>query len=283
MSKPLTRKEAYLAAISGQNVDVPAKPITREEAYLDAILKNGGGGGTSDYSRLTNLPSVNDVTLLGNKTSADLGLQDAIQLETMPTASATYDGKIVQYVGTTTASYTHGYYYECINNGGTYSWTQTNVQPSSGGSGGGHTIENASGISMTQRDALQFTGGLAVSDDSTNNRTIVSVTADQIPYGNSTVGDALDGLTEGTGWVQIGTTGTYYRKVGDVVWVKGQGVISSTWGLIATLPEGYRPSIDIFRCLYADATHLRNIKIDTSGNISMNSDYALNFELSFII
>ena len=34
----------------------------------------GGGGGTSDYSQLTNKPSINGVTLNGNKTGADLGL-----------------------------------------------------------------------------------------------------------------------------------------------------------------------------------------------------------------
>ena len=36
--------------------------------------KKGGGGGTSDYSQLTNKPSINGVTLSGNKTGADLGL-----------------------------------------------------------------------------------------------------------------------------------------------------------------------------------------------------------------
>jgi hypothetical protein len=92
------------------------------------------------------------------------------------------------------------------------------------------------------------------------------------------------GWTDGTGWVQIGTTGTYYRKVGDVVWVKGHGLISTSgWGLIATLPDGYRPTIDIYQCLYVDATHQRSIKIQSDGNISMVSDYALDFELSFII
>lgn len=45
---PITRKEAYLAGIAGETVEVPETPITREEAYLDAILKNGGGGGTGD-------------------------------------------------------------------------------------------------------------------------------------------------------------------------------------------------------------------------------------------
>ena len=55
-------------------------------------------------------------------------------------------------------------------------WTQVKVTDivGGGGGGGGHTIENASGTSMTQRDALQFKGGLSVSDDSTNDRTVVS-------------------------------------------------------------------------------------------------------------
>ena len=129
--RPETRKESYLAAISGQAVDVPAKPITREEAYLEAILKNGGGGGgggTSDYPQLSNKPSINGVTLLGNKTAADLGLQDAIQIGTMPTASATYADKVVQYLGETDLHYTHGRFYECVENNGVYSWQTTTVQ-----------------------------------------------------------------------------------------------------------------------------------------------------------
>ena len=35
---------------------------------------SGGGGGTSDYTQLENLPSVENVTLVGNKTANDLGL-----------------------------------------------------------------------------------------------------------------------------------------------------------------------------------------------------------------
>lgn len=34
----------------------------------------GGGGGTSDYTDLTNKPSINSVTLSGNKTASELGL-----------------------------------------------------------------------------------------------------------------------------------------------------------------------------------------------------------------
>lgn len=44
------------------------------KGYVRAHSSGGGGGGTSDYSQLTNKPSINGVTLSGNKTSADLGI-----------------------------------------------------------------------------------------------------------------------------------------------------------------------------------------------------------------
>lgn len=40
-------------------------------------LRNGGGTGTSDYTDLTNKPSINNVTLSGNKSLSDLGIQPA--------------------------------------------------------------------------------------------------------------------------------------------------------------------------------------------------------------
>lgn len=74
-NEPITRKEQYLAKAAGQDVEIPAKPITREEEYLEAIAKKpGGGGGTSDYEQLDNLPQINNTTLTGNKSASDLGL-----------------------------------------------------------------------------------------------------------------------------------------------------------------------------------------------------------------
>lgn len=40
--------------------------------------KSAGGSGTTDYTELSNKPSINDVTLTGNKTSSDLKLQGEI-------------------------------------------------------------------------------------------------------------------------------------------------------------------------------------------------------------
>lgn len=40
--------------------------------------ESGGGGGTSDYTNLSNKPQINGNTLAGNKTGTDLGLVDAV-------------------------------------------------------------------------------------------------------------------------------------------------------------------------------------------------------------
>lgn len=47
---------------------------------------------------------------------------------------------------------------------------------------GGHTIENSAGTALTQRDTLQFKGGLSVSDDSTNEVTVVDDTVPEIEW-----------------------------------------------------------------------------------------------------
>ena len=58
-------------------------------------------------------------------------------------------------------------------------WTETlvmdEVEQGGGGGGAGHTIIDENGNSMTARAGLQFVGGANVSDDSTNNKTIVDL------------------------------------------------------------------------------------------------------------
>lgn len=66
----------------------------------------------------------------------------------------------------------------------TYQWKSTNTvdetlgrwrEFSSGGStGGGHTIEDAEGTDLTQRDTLQFGEGFKAEDDDTNEKTVIS-------------------------------------------------------------------------------------------------------------
>ena len=52
----------------GENISISQSGSTM------TISSTGGSGGTSDYTDLTNKPSINNVTLSGNKTTADLGI-----------------------------------------------------------------------------------------------------------------------------------------------------------------------------------------------------------------
>lgn len=57
-------------------------------AAIDELKLSGGGGGTSDYERLSNQPKINGVTLVGNKTAEELELQpkgDYLTSESDPT------------------------------------------------------------------------------------------------------------------------------------------------------------------------------------------------------
>jgi len=59
------------------DVGIQAKLTAGQNITIENnVISASGGGGTSDYTNLTNKPSINGETLAGNKTSADLGLQD---------------------------------------------------------------------------------------------------------------------------------------------------------------------------------------------------------------
>lgn len=56
--------------------DGSIKVADGERAYADLpyLIKSSGGGGTSNYEELDNLPKINGITLIGNKTASDLGI-----------------------------------------------------------------------------------------------------------------------------------------------------------------------------------------------------------------
>lgn len=61
------------------------------------IPESGGSGGTSDYSELSNKPQINSITLSGNKSLSDLGIQPAdiyfdetVTLSTTETTTVTF-------------------------------------------------------------------------------------------------------------------------------------------------------------------------------------------------
>lgn len=80
------------AVVAGK-LTVGAAPVNAMDvATKQYVDSQGGGGGTSDYTDLTNKPQINGNTLTGNKTAASLGLIAA------PSSPAT--GAFLVYNGT---------------------------------------------------------------------------------------------------------------------------------------------------------------------------------------
>ena len=50
------------------------------------------------------------------------------QYEIMPTATESCGGQVIQFIGTSTSDYTHGYFYECVPEGSGYIWKNIGVQ-----------------------------------------------------------------------------------------------------------------------------------------------------------
>ena len=89
------------------------------EDGLDGVSVQGATIDANGHLKLT----------LSNGTVLDCG-QVLPQYDTMPSPSASNVGQILQYIGTTTTTYTNGYFYQCINDGGVYKWVAKSVQNS---------------------------------------------------------------------------------------------------------------------------------------------------------
>lgn len=71
-----TPSEIDQLRLSKQDKLTAGKGIKIEGNIISATGGGGTGGGTTDYEKLDNLPKINGVELVGNKTAADLLLVD---------------------------------------------------------------------------------------------------------------------------------------------------------------------------------------------------------------
>lgn len=78
------------------------------QAAINNALSGGGTGGTTDYTDLENKPSINSVTLTGNKTSYDLGIDE------VPNVNNTDDNKFLKAIYDTEKQ-KGDYYWDTIN------------------------------------------------------------------------------------------------------------------------------------------------------------------------
>lgn len=131
-----------------------------------------------------------------NELSVITDLDDSIQVSTMPTASASEEGKIYQFIGTT-GTYTNGYFYKCVSDGGnpaTYSWEQVNVQPTPSGlpsqTGNAGKFLKTDGTDASWGDALVNTAtgnnSITIGGIATTNAGAVNIGKDSSTAANST-------------------------------------------------------------------------------------------------
>lgn len=163
---------------------VPPSSSGDEDKYLRAdgtwAKPSGGGGGVSDYDDLTNRPKVNGTTLSGDKTGTQLGLQNIVlssalsiggqtvteveeALQALNENSSAKDN----FIGTKQE-------WEALTPEEQAKYNTMDFLGDSSSGGGGHTIVDEEGTELTQRNKLQFKGAV-VSDDETNDETIVDI------------------------------------------------------------------------------------------------------------
>jgi hypothetical protein len=108
--------------VIGTTSDSAARGDWGVTAYNHAQAK-GAEFASGLYKITTNAEGhVTTATDVVKEDITNLGIQEQIQYATMPTASITLAGKIVQYIGATDSNYINGYWYKCNLNEGTYSW-----------------------------------------------------------------------------------------------------------------------------------------------------------------
>lgn len=143
--------QTWATAAQGAKADTAVQPsslatVATTGSYTDltntptipAAQVNSDWNSTSGVSEILNKPTLATVATTG--AYSDLigkpTIPDPTQVSTLPTASVDELGNIYQFVGTTDANYTNGYFYKCVSDGAatpTYSWSNIQVQASSGG------------------------------------------------------------------------------------------------------------------------------------------------------
>lgn len=176
-------------------------------------------------------------------------LKNAInKYSTMPTAASTNKGWIVQYTGATDATYTHGYLYECVSDGGnpaTYSWTAVSVQAGGGSSLPSQTGNSGKFLTTDGSDASWATIN-ALTNMATANNSISILSGANVSYTNNIAIGA--GITiANTNCVTIGTFATDGSKgvtIGPGAKCSSQSVCigyeSDTTGAINSTAIGYQ-------------------------------------------
>ena len=195
--------------VSGTNI----KTINNQSILGSGNISIGGGSGTDDYDQLNNRPQINSNTLTGNKTSSDLGLQDAL---VSGTNIKTINNQSILGSGNITISGGGG--------GGTDDYTALNNLPQING----HTLVG----NMSTSDI-----GIVIPDVSTKQDTLVSGTNIKTINNQSILGSGNLSITQAqSDWNQSDNTAADYIKNKPSIPAEQ---IQSDWNQDNTLAKDY--------------------------------------------
>lgn len=149
---------------------------------------------------------------------------DTIQIETLPTAGASEVGNIYQYIGETNLSFTNGYFYECVEDSGSYNWVEKEVQKSDSTPHWSGTRAEYEAIKNT----LEAGTVVSITDDYDEGLEVVDVIEEDNmnPVTSNAVAEItshdLSTLTWNTTYISLGTwtTGGVLEKCGIVQFTK---------------------------------------------------------------
>lgn len=155
----------------GETSDTAYRGDRGKTAYDDSQANKANIGTMSSLETTEKTTLVGAINEVKNAVPDVSGKENTFRYTTMPTAAAGLAGKVVQYIGTSiTNSYQHNFFYECVENSGSYSWVQVDVQPDSAG----HIIKDAAGTQMPQRSTLKINGG-TVTDNQAGDETVIDL------------------------------------------------------------------------------------------------------------
>ena len=186
--------------------------LTMDSAVTVSSIEEGGGGsGTSNYNELDNKPQINGVTLVGNKSSADLNIYD------VPAVTSENNNYIL------TASFSGGV--------GSYSW-----QPAQGGGG---TSDYTQLSNLPQINSVELLGNKSLSDLGIASTEALAGKQDVI----SDLSTIRSGAAAGATAVQPATLDGYQPLINDLSTIRSGAAAGATAVQPATL-DGYQPLIN---------------------------------------
>lgn len=281
----VTVREAYTKIVAGENMT---------SSYANGTLTlnaTGGGGGTSDYDDLTDKPSINNVTLSGNKTAAELGLgtyskpsSGIPQTDLASAVQSKLDNTVV--VSDTQPTATENKLWVDTDAGAGTSYQIPTVAEMD-------AADNTILGNLAMIESSPATTAHAVGDYIVYNGQLYKVTAaiaagQTLTVGTNiaatTIAGAFGTVSEASPTVGTNITniGTFVRKVGKVVVFSGiaraTADLAGNGTTVFTIPIEYAPSIGVTAACYAtynNTAGMYNFFLQTDGVFRTNIGFGI--------